>query len=228
MREGRVAITIAIDGPAASGKSTTARAVADRLGYSHLNSGLVYRVLTWAALHGGWVDDPDFDARLSALSIAVRRDPPSYRILVDGADPGEALAAPETAARVSEVAARAAVRDRVLELLRKEGASGGLVCDGRDIGTVVFPEAELKVFLVASANERARRRLVEQGREPTPERVAREIDLLAARDLADATRDLAPLRKAGDAVEIDSTGSSPEDVVARIVALALQRASTPG
>ncbi|MFQ5746383.1 MAG: (d)CMP kinase [Gemmatimonadota bacterium] len=227
MSRGR-AITIAIDGPAAAGKSTTARAVADRLGYAHLNSGQMYRAITWAAVREGWIDATDFEARLSELDIEARRDVPGFRILVRGVDPGEGMTGEATAARVSEVAARSSVRAKVLRILRERGGGGGVVCDGRDIGTVVFPDAELKVFLVASPQERARRRLRERDMSPSARDVAEEEERLRARDRADASRELAPLSKAPDAEEIDTTGVSPEEVVARIVALARHRMDRPG
>lgn len=222
MRRRPRGIIVAIDGPAASGKSTTATAVAGSLAYAHLNSGQLYRAITWAALRGGWMDaTPEtFLRRLGGLDLELVARTPDYRVLVDGSDPGPGLLAPETVEWVSRVAAMAPVRARVLELLRSEGDEGGVVCDGRDIGTVVFPDAELKVFLVASAAERGRRRLLDHGIEPTPERVEVEAHLLAARDDADSTRELSPLVRAADALEIDTTGQPFSDVVDRIVQLA--------
>lgn len=217
-------ITIAIDGPAASGKSTTARSVAEKLGYCHLNSGLLYRAVTWAGLHGGWLDAPErFELEIERLDLRLERTAPAYRVRIDGRACGPELSGPETSARVSVVSAHPAVRAKVLSILRAERGEGGLVCDGRDIGTVVFPDAELKVFLVASTAERARRRLLEWGTEPTPARVREEADRLSARDDADAGRSVAPLRRAPDAVDVDTTHLTPSEVVNRIVALA-QRA----
>jgi cytidylate kinase len=217
-------IIIAIDGPAASGKSTTAARVARALGYSHLNSGLLYRGVTWAAREGDWPADPDgFDQRLGDLEVVLERHGVGYRVLVNGDDPGVNLVSSATSARVSEVSARPAVRDRVLDLLRAEGGRGGVVCDGRDIGTVVFPGAELKVFLVASAEERGRRRLLDHGLEPTEEAVRLEAERLSARDSADSGRSLAPLREARDAIQLDTTNLSASEVVRRIVALARER-----
>jgi cytidylate kinase len=217
-------MTVAIDGPAASGKSTTARAVAERLGYCHLNSGQLYRAITWAALEDGWIDDESrFEVELASLELKLTRTPPTFSVRVSGRDPGEALALPRTAARVSEVSARAEVRLRVLELLRAEGREGGVVCDGRDIGTVVFPGAELKIFLVASAEERGRRRLLDHGVEATSRRISEQAERLMARDVADSTRAVAPLRRAPDAVKIDTTGVHPDDVVEMIVRLAEER-----
>jgi len=222
-------ITIAIDGPAASGKSTTAAKVAEALGYQHLNSGLLYRAVTWAALRGGWpADEAAFDERLGALDIALERRGSGYGVRVAGVDPGTDLVSQETSSRVSEVSARRRVRERVLALLRREGGRGGIVCDGRDIGTVVFPDAELKVFLVASPDERARRRLLDLGLEATPEAVASEARRLRARDEADSRRAVAPLRQADDAVRLDTTALSADQVVQRIVELARERAAELG
>jgi len=222
-------ITIAIDGPAASGKSTTAAEVARLLGYNHLNSGLLYRAITWAARDAQWPAEEDgFDRELADLDLALERHGVGYRVLVDGVDPGVHLVSPETSAGVSAVSARPSVRRRVLSLLRAEGGRGGVVCDGRDIGTVVFPDAELKVFLVASAEERGRRRLMDHGREPTQAEVRREAEKLSRRDEADSSRAVAPLRRAPDAVELDTTDLSAAEVVARIVELARARSSAIG
>lgn len=222
-------ITIAIDGPAASGKSTTAARVARALGYNHLNSGLLYRGITWAALEGAWPSDASgFDRELSELSVGLDRIGAGYRVLVNGTDPGVNLVSPSTSSRVSDVSARPAVRDRVLELLRAEGGRGGVVCDGRDIGTVVFPEAELKVFLVASVEERGRRRLLDHGMDPTEKAVRLEAEKLEARDSADSSRSVAPLRAAADAIRLDTTDLSAGQVVEQIVALARERGARLG
>ena len=219
-------ITIAIDGPAASGKSTTAAQVARTLGYSHLNSGLLYRAITWAAVKDNWPDDDvGFARRLQELDLDLDRIGSGFRVRVDGWDPGDGLVSPVTSAKVSEVSARKAVRDRVLDLLRVEGGRGEVVCDGRDIGTVVFPDAELKVFLVASAMERGRRRLLDHGIEPTAEAVRAEAERLKVRDALDAGRAIAPLRKAEDAIVLDTTELNSLEVVERIVSLAREKGS---
>jgi cytidylate kinase len=222
-------ITIAIDGPAASGKSTTARAVAEELGYHHLNSGTLYRAITWAALEEGWIDDERrFRREVGDLDLRLERDTEGYRITIGGRDAGDGLVSPGTASRVSEVSAREATRQKVLGLLRAEADRGAIVCDGRDIGTVVFPDAELKIFLVASAEERGRRRLLEMGAKASPDRVREEASLLEARDRADSSRNLAPLRKARDAIELDTTDLEASEVVDRIVALARAAGATVG
>jgi len=229
MNERPRGLIVAIDGPAASGKSTTAAAVAAELGYCHLNSGQLYRAITWAALDRGWLDSEPgtFERELDDLALELVAEPPEFALMIDGRTAGDGLRSRETAARVSEVASLGAVRARVLRILRAEGEKGGLVCDGRDIGTVVFPAAELKVFLVASPEERGRRRLLDHGVEPTPARVRDEAALLEERDAADSTRQLSPLRKASDAVEVDTTGDDFEQVVDRVVDLARRAGAGP-
>jgi cytidylate kinase len=193
-------ITIAIDGPAASGKSTTAAAVAEALGYCHLNSGQLYRAITWASLRGAWNGSENrFRRELERLDLRLDRHTPGYRVLVNGRDIGEGLVSVETSSHVSAVSTRKSVRDKV---------------------TVVFPDAELKVFLIASAEERGRRRLRDRGLELTPDGIRREAGLLQARDAADSERILAPLRRAPDAVLLDTTTLSPSEVVDRIVSMA--------
>lgn len=222
---GERGIRVAIDGPAASGKSTTARAVAESLGYAHLNSGLLYRAVTWAGQEGGWLDagPEEFARHVEELDLGLRRRDGEFVVEVDGRRPGAELTSRAVSRRVSDVAAREPARERALEELREAGRSGGVVCDGRDIGTVVFPGAELKVYLVAGAEERARRRLLDYGETPTDERIAAEAERLRARDEKDASRELAPLRKPEDAVEIDTTDLRPAEVVDRIAELARQR-----
>ncbi len=215
---------MAIDGPAASGKSTTALRVSQRLGYSHLNSGLLYRTIAWVALRDGWIDAADrFAVELEELGLTMRRRPLGFLVRVNGEVPGAQIASPQTAVHASRVAARTDVRERVLAVLRAAGHEGGVVCDGRDIGTVVFPDAELKVFLIASAEERARRRFQEHGGVPDREQLAAEMKRLLERDARDSARDIAPLRRAPAAIEIDTTLLTPDEVVNNIVRLAVDR-----
>jgi cytidylate kinase len=219
---------VAIDGPAASGKSTTARRAANGLGFAHLNSGLLYRAITWMALERGWGDSaPDFETNVRGLDIQLVRTPGSLRVTVDGEDPGAALHAPRVTERVSAVSSVRAVREVALTHVRAAAQMRGLVCDGRDIGTKVFPDAEVKVFLVASARERARRRLLDLGEPPTEARVDEEAVRLRARDRADSTRELSPLRRAPDAVEIDTTSLTVEEVVGQILVLCRDRGIRP-
>lgn len=228
MNEAGRSFTIAIDGPAASGKSTTARRVAAALDALHLNSGQLYRAIAWASLREGWIDDEDFDSRLRELPITLAAGDGRFELSVRGRDPGRELDAPEVVARVSDVSARASVREVVTEKLREAARGSRVVSDGRDVGTTVFPHASLKVFLTASARERARRRLLDYGHEPDPETIVREAAVLEARDRADSTRELSPLRRADDAIEIDTTRIPPDRVVERIVKLARQRSLGTG
>lgn len=215
---------IAIDGPAASGKSTTAAAVADRLGFIHLNSGLLYRAFAWRALREGC--DPcesGFDEHVRAARIGLEKTRAGLRVLIDGEEPGKALLGQDVASFVSSVASVRSVRAEVLTRLRAAGESLDLVCDGRDIGTTVFPRADLKIFLVADPYERARRRLLDLGVEPGSREIAEEAQRLERRDRADETRELSPLRKATDAVEIDTTERTAGEVVEAICSLAAAR-----
>lgn len=221
-------VTIAIDGPAASGKSTAARGVARALGIGHVSTGLLYRAVTWAALEEGWIDAEDdiFDERVEAVDLGLEpagSGGGGYRVTVDGTRPGPELHGRTVSRRVSEVSARRVVRDHVDRVVRREARRRSLVCDGRDMGTQVFPDADLKIFLVATAVERARRRLGDYGEEITEARVVREAERIRARDEADSTRELSPLRRADDAVEIDTTDLGPEEVVEAILAEARRR-----
>jgi len=216
---------IAIDGPAGSGKSTTARAVAQALGYAHLDSGAVYRAITLAALERLGDDSATWTpervvAEALAQRVAVSAAGGTFSVHL-GARPAEPdIRSDRVTERVSLVAAMPPVRDFVNVLLRGAAADGGVVMDGRDIGTVVFPEAEVKVYFVAHAHERARRRLAERGREGTDVLVRAEASALEARDRQDAGREVAPLVRAPDAVEVDTTDLAFDDQVARVVALA--------
>lgn len=228
-REGPV---VTVDGPAGSGKSSTARAVADALGFRHLDSGALYRALTWALLDRG--EDPD---RWEALGpsdfedLRVRLEPTEtgYDVRVGGHRVTDELRSPRVTAQVSHLARLPAAREALLDLQRQAGAYGRLVADGRDMGTVVFPEADLKVFLVADLRERARRRLLESGAEdPASEEVASEAERLRQRDARDSGRAHAPLRKPDGAWELDTTELSFEEQVRAVVARVRQLDDTRG
>jgi cytidylate kinase len=198
--------------------------VAQRLDYCHLNSGLLYRTIAWLGLRDDWIHDSDrFAYELERIRITMERRSPGFIVRANGEIPGDELTAPQTAIRASHVAARLDVRERVLEVLRAAGLNGGIACDGRDIGTVVFPDAALKIFLVASVEERARRRVADHGVEPDRERLELEMSRLRERDERDSARDLAPLLRAPDAIEIDTTRLTPDEVVDEIVGLAVER-----
>ena len=220
---------VTIDGPAGSGKSSTARAVARALGFRHLDSGAFYRALTHAALAAG-LDFEAWDALsaddLDRLDVSSEPAGEGYRMTVGGRDVSREIRSPDVNHHVSRMARVPAVRAWLLGQQRAARARGSLVADGRDMGTVVFPDADLKVYLVADPRERARRRLREQGTaQPTDAEVGAEADRLLARDRTDSERETAPLRRADDAVEIDTTTLSFDEQVARIVALARERAS---
>lgn len=221
-------IVIALDGPAGSGKSSTAKALASELGYIHLDSGAFYRAITLAALDAGlpverW-NDLTFE-ELSALGVSSRRAPGGYMLQIGGVDVGDRIREPRVNAAVSTMAAVPAVREWLLGALREAALQGGLVADGRDIGTVVFPDAELKVFLVCDPAERALRRLREQGHEaPTAAEIQEEVVRLTDRDRRDENREVAPLLRAPDAVLLDTTGLDFDAQVRAILRLAHERA----
>jgi len=212
---------IAVDGPAASGKSSTARSVARRLGFVHVNSGLLYRAITWWALDRGIAGDgPAIEAAVPGLDVELVPAQSGFDVSVEGTRPGPGLESPEVTARVSAVSTLPAVREVVLERLRRAGRLHEIVCDGRDIGTAVFPGADLKIFLVADADERARRRLRQRAAPFTEDEVERETRRLEGRDRLDRSRPLSPLRRAPDAIEIDTTSMPPDEVVDAILELA--------
>ena len=226
---------IAIDGPAASGKSSTASLVARRLAWGHLDSGALYRAITLAVLDNIGERGAGSGSLWSAQQIvALAEGLPVRLVLVDdvfrpevaGVDVAQPIRSERVTQRVSEIAAIPEVRHWV-NVQQREAVQAhprGVVVDGRDIGTVVFPDAPLKVFLTASPEERARRRLAERGGGTGGEaEVSREAEVLAARDRADSTRAVAPLRAAADAVVLDTTRLSLEQQVQAVVALARER-----
>jgi cytidylate kinase len=219
---------IAIDGPAASGKSSTARAVAEQLGFAHLDSGALYRGVTLVALRHAPPGLPLDSVRLlreaEARGLQLQFDGRGYAVYLGGESADQAIRSPEVTARVSAVAAVPEIREWVTERLRRLARAGqSLVVDGRDIGTVVFPEADLKIFLTASPRTRAGRRITQRGQVVEPTLLERETASLAARDQADSSREAAPLRQAPDAIPLDGTDLSFEEQVARICALARDR-----
>jgi cytidylate kinase len=222
---------IAIDGPAGSGKSTVARGLARRLGFTYLDSGAMYRVVTLAALESGTdLADGEVLGRLAAGSeIELReREGEGAQVLLDGRDVSEEIRTPGVTGASSEVAAHPQVRRAMLEKQRGLIAQGDWVVEGRDIGTVVAPDAALKVFLTAAPAERARRRAEElrrRGIEVEAEDVHRAIE---QRDMLDSTRSAAPLRQAEDAVTIDTTGLDADRVIDEVAVLAEQAASKRG
>lgn len=215
---------IAIDGPAASGKSTAAQRVAVSLNFVHVNSGLFFRTITWWALKNGLSEATDgFLEALGDLDINLERFQSDLNVVVDNVAPGEALHGPTVTEQVSAIAQLPAVRSMVLERLHYASSQFDIVCDGRDIGTTVFRQANLKVYLIADVLERARRRLAEGKHDMSEESLKREQARLNARDRADTSRVHSPLRKAKDAIEIDTTRMNLDEVVEVILSLARER-----
>lgn len=210
---------IAIDGPAASGKSSTARWVAERLAFRHVDSGALYRAATAMRLRSGGEPERWTDADVLAETSRIRLVPEgtSFVPILDGERSDAELRGSEVTRHVSRVATMAGVREWVNEQVRLAAVENDVVVDGRDIGTTVFPDADLKLFLVADPWERARRRLVQRlGRVPSEEEVAEETDRLVHRDASDATQTV----QARDAILIDTTFLTQEEQVERIAALA--------
>jgi CMP/dCMP kinase len=224
---------LAIDGPSASGKSSTARAVAEAIGFAHLDSGSLYRGVTLVALReaarrGQADDDPlavlDAEAILRAAEdrgLMLQPDGAGFAAYLEGEPVDGEIRGPRVTGAVSAVSAVPVVREWVNTRLRAMVRAGrDVVVDGRDIGTVVFPDADLKIFLTASPEARAGRRISQRGQPVEPARLEAEAAALAARDNADSTRAVAPLKPAVDAIPIDTTTLGFDEQVARIVALA--------
>jgi cytidylate kinase len=213
-------MVIAIDGPAGAGKSTVARAVAAELGFTYLDSGAMYRSVALAAREAGV--DADDAAALGPLAAGLEIGFDGRRVLLGGRDVTEAIRSPEASADASRVSVHPAVRDAMVDRQRALIEAGDYVAEGRDIGTVVSPDAPLKIFLTASDEERARRRAAETG-----EDVESVLAAQRRRDARDTEREHGALRPAADAVELDTTGLSLEEVVGRVVALARDRTLAP-
>ena len=214
---------VTIDGPSGSGKGTVGRAVARHAGWHHLDSGALYRLVAFDGSERGFAPDDVKSHARTALELDVRFDPEGERVLLDGRDVSERLRSEEVGAGASRVAAWPEVRQALLARQRAFARAPGLVADGRDMGTVVFPGAELKIFLTASAAERANRRhkqLKDKGSDVSLPALSREI---AERDARDSTRAVAPLKPAPDAHVIDSTALTVEEVVGRVLALGRAR-----
>jgi cytidylate kinase len=216
---------VTIDGPSSSGKGTISRLVAERVGWNLLDSGALYRLVALAGAQRGLaMDDIAGHASVArAMNVQFGSQGGEERVLLDGRDITRQLRTEETGAGASRVAAWPPVRDALTDRQRAFATPPGLVADGRDMGTVIFPEARLKVFLTASADERAQRRhkqLIDKGSAASLAALSREI---AERDLRDSTRQVAPLKPAPDAQLLDSTGLSIEAVVERVISLGRER-----
>ncbi|MCB0635158.1 MAG: (d)CMP kinase [Lewinella sp.] len=223
--ENRQKIIIAVDGRSSCGKSTLAKGLAQQLEYLYIDSGAMYRAVTLYFLRQGidWGVDDQVKAALGQIQITFSRDSGVLRTFLNGEDVEEAIRGMEVSGSVSPVSAISAVRKALVAQQQQLGAQRGIVMDGRDIGTVVFPDATLKIFLTASQEERTRRRYLEllaKGKTISREDVARN---LAERDHIDSTRADSPLRQAIDAVVIDNTNLTVEEQLAMLLALARQR-----
>jgi cytidylate kinase len=216
-------LIIAIDGPSGAGKGTVARAVAARLGYHHIDTGAMYRAIAWKAVHEQ--RDLDDEDAIAELAARVRIDVSDGAVAIDGHDVRQAIRTPEIDAAAAAVARQPRVRQVLIAQQRAMGSGGGVVMEGRDIGTVVFPAAQVKIYLDASPEERARRRAhdPQQSAGQGSAAVHDVASALAARDRSDQTRAASPLALAADAVRIDTTGVPIDEVVARVIELVNRR-----
>ena len=218
-------IVVAIDGPAGAGKSTIAKLVAEKLGYAYIDTGAMYRSVAWKFLQTG----KDFDeALISSLAktmvIEFKPEASVNRVFVDGAEVTDAIRSAEVTANVSRVAAIGAVREAMVAQQRRMGESGGVLMDGRDIGTVVFPNAQLKIFLTASVEERALRRYKELMAKGQDVDLAQLKGDIASRDKQDSERAISPLRQAENALLLDTSHMNIEQVTAKILHLVEEKA----
>lgn len=229
---------VAIDGPAGAGKSTVARGLAERLGYVLVDTGALYRTVALAAMREGLdVGDPGSVGLLAERLVrerAIRLDRATsgaaesgsgVRVLLRGEDVSRLIRAPEVSVGASRVSAVPAVRAALLDLQRQAGAEGGVVLEGRDIGTVVFPDAEVKFFLTASTEVRARRRFEEDAARGVSMTYEETFANVVQRDRADSERQVAPLRKADDAIGIDSSGRDVAEIIEEMARIVEARAS---
>lgn len=225
-------LVIAIDGPAASGKSTTARLVAERLKYLHVDTGAMYRAVALKVLRQniGMAEKERIEALMRETRVALVLKNGSPRVVLDGEDVTDAIRTPEVSKAVSPVSAHHGVREAMVREQRLLGADGGIVMDGRDIGTVVFPDADLKFFMVAGAETRARRRQKELAETGTVLPLDAVLQDIQERDTRDAGRAEAPLRRADDAIDVDTSTMTIEEQVRFVlgtVARKMQETATP-
>jgi cytidylate kinase len=214
-------LIIAIDGPSGAGKGTLARAVARALNYRHVDTGAMYRAVGWKALREGVALDDE--SAVAALADRATLDTSEERVVIDGHDVTRAIRTPEIDRAATAVARLPRVREILVARQRSLGRSGGVVMEGRDIGTVVFPDADVKVYLDASAEERARRRASDPAHTGGQGTLVGVQHDLQARDRSDSTRAVAPLAAADDAIYVDTTGLAIDDVVERVMEIVRER-----
>ena len=220
-------LIIAIDGPSGVGKSTLSRRLAEKLGYVNIDTGAMYRSVALAAYRAGIATDDEkaLDQLCARLDIRFVRQDGLERVLLNGEDVSDNIRTPEVSLLSSQVSAQPAVRRAMLCLQRQMGEGGGVVLEGRDIGTVVFPAAEVKFFLAATARERAKRRYLELKAKGLDVDLAQTLAEVEARDAADCGRQHAPLRQAEDAVLIDTTALDIDQVLDRMLEVVAERQS---
>lgn len=218
-------IVIAIDGHSSSGKSTMAKDLAKEIGYTYIDTGAMYRAVAWKVLQqGGAVTDEKILGVIPGIDVELAYEDGQTTVRVDGQDVTGKIRTPEVSHIVSQVAALGPVREKMVDLQRKMAARGGVLMDGRDIATNVLPDADVKIYLTASIEERAQRRykeLCEKGLQVNLADIQRDI---AARDKADMEREISPLVQAEDATLLDTTGLSIDEVVAKILEMAGEKA----
>jgi cytidylate kinase len=220
-------LIIAIDGPVGSGKSTLARRVAEMLGYVYIDTGAMYRAVALKALRRGAAIDPEHAEPLEALArdtrVDLRARDGKQQVFLDGEDVTGAIRTPDVAQAASKIAVIPGVRHVLVAEQRRAGEQGGVVMEGRDIGSVVFPDAELKIFLTASPEVRAERRCREHQQKGDAIDLARTLEEIRERDRRDQERASSPLVRATDAVVVDSTAMEPEEVARLVVMLAREQ-----
>ncbi|SFP40829.1 (d)CMP kinase [Salibacterium halotolerans] len=218
-------INIAIDGPAGAGKSTVARTAASQLQYVYIDTGAMYRALTWNAIHHNVdiQDEAEISMLLKKTDIELLPSLEGNRVFVDGEEVTSAIRSNDVTAAVSDVSAHEEVRRQMVKKQQELAQDGGAVLDGRDIGTAVLPDAELKVFLSASVEERAKRRHLENVGKGISSDLQMMMKDIQVRDGKDTERDISPLVQAGDAVHVDTTDLTAEEAAAEICVLARER-----